>query len=78
MNFDPVKASFYLIAGVIGLHGLVVLIGFTACVMWFEQVQFECDKSGRLTEMLAAASMAALAFVSGFMRKERKHDDPSK
>ena len=72
-NFDPVKASFYLVAGVIALHGLVVLLGFIGCLVWFVDVQFECDKSGRLTEMLAAALAAALAFVGGFM--QRKKDD---
>jgi len=75
MSFDPFKASFYLIAFVIALHGAIVLLGYIGCIWWHDPVQgsLECDKSGRLTEMLAAALAASLAFVGGFMRGEKKN-----
>jgi len=77
MSFDPFKASFYLIALVIGLHGAVILVGYVGCIVWFDPAQgsFECDKSGRLSEMLAAALAASLAFVGGFIRG-KKDDQP--
>ena len=77
MKFDPLRASFYLVALVISLHGVVVLLGYVGCLVWFQPDQggFECDKSGRLTEMLAAALAASLAFVGGFTRRGEKNGD---
>jgi len=78
MSFDPFKASFYLIAFVIALHGGVILLGYIGCIWWFDPAQgsFECDKSGKLTEILAAALAASLAFVGGFMRGRKNDDKP--
>lgn len=77
MKFDPYKAGFYLIALVIGLHGLVILLGYVGCIIWFDPAQgsFECDKSGRLAEMMAAAMAATMMFIGGFMRKGKSNGD---
>jgi len=71
MSFDPFKASFYLVAFVIALHGLVIALGYVGCIIWFDPAEgsFECDKSGRLAEMMTAAMAAAMMFVGGFMRR---------
>jgi hypothetical protein len=69
--FDPVRACFYLIAAVIGVHALVVLMGVAACLFYAPEVlsgKFSCDKDSRLSELLSAALSAALAFAGGFMR----------
>jgi len=78
MNFDPFKASFYLIALVVALHGLVILLGYIGCIVWFNPAEgsFECDKSGRLAEMMTAAMAAAMMFVGGFMRGRKNDDQP--
>jgi len=77
MPFDPFKAGFYLIALVIGLHGLVILLGYVGCIIWFnpDAGSFECDKSGRLAEMMAAAMAATMMFIGGFMRKGKNDGD---
>ena len=78
-GFDPLKASFYLIAGVIALHGLIIVLGYILCAIHFEHVisgHYECDKGGRLSEMLAAAMAAAMAFVGGFLWRGKKDDKP--
>ncbi len=64
--FDPARAAFYLVAGVVAVHALVVLfvVGFCA---WngAELVRgaFQCDARDRLAELLTAALAAALAFA---------------
>jgi hypothetical protein len=67
--FDVVRATFFLIAGVISIYGLVILLGMAACVYWsrtiIEQASITCDPQGRLSELLAAALAAALAFMGG-------------
>jgi hypothetical protein len=72
--FDPVKASFYLIAGVIGVHCVVVLAGVAFCWIHPEQEHLErCSGlRGQLIETLAAAMAAALAFAGGFRRDKEK------
>jgi hypothetical protein len=75
--FDPVKASFYLVAFVIGVHAFVVLIGAALC--FYEvatMAKSECDAKGRLGDLLAGALAAALAFAGGFIR--RPPTDPPK
>lgn len=69
--FDPVKACFYLIAAVIGVHAAVVLMGVVACVFYAPEVlsgKYICDRDSKLSELLAAALSAALAFAGGFSR----------
>lgn len=68
--FDPVRATFWLVALVIGVHAVVVLLGAGLC---FYEIaagsQTECDAKGRLGDLLAGALAAALAFSGGFRPK---------
>jgi hypothetical protein len=76
--FDPVKASFYLIAGILGVQCFVVVVGIFACLIRFvEQDGFTCDPKNRLSELLAAALAAALAFAGGFTRRDQPPPPPS-
>jgi hypothetical protein len=65
--FDPVQASFYLVAGVIAVHAAVVLLGAAQCLLRAEPST--CDATGRLGDMLAGALAAALAFAGGYVRR---------
>lgn len=70
--FDPVRACFYLVAGVIAVHCFVVIAGATLCIVDFERLPVidgkRCDPSSRLGDLLAGALAAALAFAGGFNR----------
>jgi hypothetical protein len=65
--FDPLRAAFLLVAGVIGVHAIVIL-GFSAACIWHAQAiitgtDVNCDPNSRLMGLLAAALAAALAFA---------------
>lgn len=69
--FDTVRASFFLVAGVIALYGIVVLLGVTMCVLWGAEImegRAKCDSANRLSDLLGAALAAALAFAGGLNR----------
>lgn len=70
--WDPVKASFYLIAAVIGVYALIALMAFAACVYHSEIIirtpEITCDPKDRLSNLLTAALAAALAFAGGYTR----------
>lgn len=69
--FDTVKWSFFLVASVIGVHCAVVLVGVVFC--GFNPDGARCgDLRGQLTELLAGALAAALAFAGGFKRGDGK------
>ena len=74
--FDPVRASFLLVAAVIGVHCAVVLTGALLCV-WHAVAlgAVECDSKGRLGDLLAGALAAAIAFGGG-MRGRRPRGPP--
>ena len=76
--FDPIRASFFLVAFVIGIYGVVVLVSVAACIYHSEIIirspDIVCDPKDRLSGLLAAALAAALAFAGGFIRKPP--DDP--
>lgn len=68
--FDPVRAAFFLVAFVIGIHCAVVVMGAALC--FYEVIAIhksECDTKGRLGDLLAGALAAAIAFGGGFLRK---------
>jgi hypothetical protein len=70
--FDPSRASFTLIAAIIGVHCVVVLAGAGLCVWQVTSgAAADCDSRGRLGDLLAGALAAALAFSGG-----RKPPDP--
>ena len=65
--FDPVRAAFLLVAGVIAVQALVIL-GFSAACIWhaeviIKDVTVDCDQNSRLMGLMAAALAAALAFA---------------
>jgi hypothetical protein len=67
--FDPIRAAFFLLAGVIGVHALVIL-GFAGACLYHSEViiashtpDINCDPNSRLMGLLTAALAAALAFA---------------
>lgn len=74
--FDPIKASFYLIASILAVHCVVVLMGMGACLWWGEAVvqggKWTCENiSNHISQLLSGALAAALAFAAGFNRKDK-------
>ena len=70
--FDPVRAAFLLVAGVIAVHAIVIM-AFSAACIWHSEViisshEAACDPESRLMGLLAAALAAALGFA-GVNRK---------
>src|SRR4029077_15893442 len=65
--FDPARACFWLIAGVLIVHCIVALVGLGWCVWQSDAIiagKLSCDKVGdHLNALLAAALAAALAFA---------------
>lgn len=72
--FDAVKASFYLVATIIGVYCLIAVAGAVACLYFMETIiktpEIVCDPKSRLSELLSAALAAALAFAGGFTRNQ--------
>lgn len=76
---DPVRASFYLVGGVITVYGIVVLANVVACLLYAPEIlsgKYSCDKEGRLTDLLSQALSAALAFAGGLMRNSPAQPPP--
>jgi hypothetical protein len=68
-QFNALQACFWLVAFVIGAHVIAVLLAEAACLYYAAEIvagTFKCDAEGRLTEVLAAALAATIAFASGF------------
>jgi len=66
--FDPQRAAFLLLAGVLAVQSLVVLMGATACFIYAEVIikggtEINCDPYNRLMGLMAAGLSAALAFA---------------
>lgn len=72
--FDPFRAAFWLVACVVALHGVVILVGIAACAIYAGDMlassgNFRCDVRDKLSDLLAAALAAALAFAGGAWRR---------
>lgn len=71
--FDPLRAGFWLVAFVIGVHSLVILLGVILCIWHLAELppgaEFTCDAKGRLGDLLAGALASALAFAGGLGRR---------
>jgi hypothetical protein len=72
--FDPIRAAFLLVAGVIAVHAVVIL-AFSAACIWHSEIiivktDINCDPNSRLMGLLAAALAAALAFA-GVSKKDK-------
>jgi heme A synthase len=77
-GFDIVKWCFWLIAFVIGAHVFAVFAALGACIYHADAImegKAQCDTGGRLTEILAAALAAALAFAGGHMTRNSSPSD---
>ena len=65
--FDPQRAAFLLVAGVVAVHAIVILAFSAACIWHSEMIisgsDVNCDPNSRLMGLLAAALAAALAFA---------------
>jgi len=71
--FDPLRASFYLVAGVLVFQCVYVAVGGVACLYWSGEIiagRFSCESlSTRLSDLLTGALAAALGFAGGYWRK---------
>jgi hypothetical protein len=67
--FDPIKAGFWLIAGVLAVQCLIALISLGLCVYWSGHAvegKTSCENiNSIITQLLTSALAAALAFVAG-------------
>jgi hypothetical protein len=72
--FDPIRAAFWLLAGVLAVYALVILMFAGACLYHAELIvtgsDVNCDPNARLMGLLAAALAAALAFA-GVHRQDK-------
>ena len=69
--FDPVRAAFWLVAGVFIIDGVAVMMGFGICVWHSDEMiagRFHCDSDNKLFDLLSAMLAAALGFAAGLMR----------
>lgn len=73
--FDPVKASFYLIASILAFQGIVALSGLVFCAYWGDRIvegKYECANiNTTINQLLTGALAAALAFTAGFTRRDK-------
>jgi len=73
--FDPVKASFYLIASILAVQCGVVFIGLLHCLYWSQHIvegKYSCENvNSALGQLLTGALSAALAFTAGFTRRDK-------
>lgn len=73
--FDPVKASFYLVAAILSVQCVIALTGVAACLYWSESVvegRFSCETiHDTINQLLTGALAAALAFTAGFTRRDK-------
>jgi hypothetical protein len=73
--WDPVKACFYLVAGILTFQCVVVLIGVLFCIYWSPEIvegKYKCESLGQmLNELLTMALASALAFAGGFTKKDK-------
>jgi hypothetical protein len=71
--FDPIRASFYLIAAILGVQCMVALLYLGTCIYWIEAViagKGNCENiNSMLSQLLSGALAAALAFAAGFTKR---------
>lgn len=78
-QFDILRASFFLVAFVIGSHVFITLLGIGTCLYFSDEIvagKAKCDPEERLGEVLSAALAAALAFAGGHrINKSAENND---
>ena len=67
--FDAARAAFWLLAGVLLVHGFAVGLGLIGCFLYAWPGGLACDVGNKLGDLLAAGLAAALAF-SNYRSKE--------
>jgi hypothetical protein len=68
--FDPVRAVFFLVSGVIAVQCFVILAGVFFC--WSQSDPTRCaDLRSMLSELLMAALASAMAFSGGYAKKDK-------
>lgn len=73
--FNFRKAAFYLVAGTIATHMVIVLSWVGACIAHFAAIAqgtMACDPDARLDHLLAETIVAVLAFAAGASDKGEK------
>lgn len=70
--WDPIRATFCLVASILGFQCFVILLGVAGCLYWSGEIahgRATCAAREQLIELLAQALAAALAFAAGNSRK---------
>ena len=66
--FDPAKAAFALVAGVLAVECVIALATVGACLWWSREIvegRYSCGPAGeRVSEMMVGALAAALALTT--------------
>lgn len=73
-DFDILKAAFYLVAAVICTHLALAVITTVFCMIHTITSDAKCIGEGKISEILAAALAAALAFAGGRFAGRRNGD----
>lgn len=72
--WDAERAVFFLIAGILAVHCVVVLTGLFFCVWYGDEIvasRYKCSSIGvSLGEILSGALAAALAMAAGARKKD--------
>jgi len=70
--FDPVKATFFLIAAIMGVQSFVVLASSVGCLFYIKTIisdpNIVCDPKDRMMQLLTNMLATALALLAGFMK----------
>jgi hypothetical protein len=74
--WNGLRAAFYLVALILLIQTLGVMVTAAYCMLEMKDAiaagKFECNKDGRLTELLNIALTTALAFAMAFLNKDDK------
>lgn len=68
--FDPVRAAFWVVVGVLSLYALVIIVGLAGCALYvIGSASAACDPRDKLTDLLAVMLSTALALYVGHKTK---------
>jgi len=70
--FDPVKATFFLIAAIMGVQSLMVIAAGVSCLIYSKTIIMDpaivCDPKDRAMQLMTNMLATALALLAGFMK----------
>jgi hypothetical protein len=80
--FNPQRAAFMLVVGVLAFQAIVILFGLTTCFVDFvahvEKMitgeKARCDPDNRLLDLLTSALTAALGYAAGMTQRGPPRD----